>query len=94
MERISSVKVIVKDIRLKKPFRTALREEKAAENAFVIIESSSGARGFGEAAPLMDVTGENLAGCLGFLNSLKDDLVGVDIPRDLNKLLRKIHRFR
>lgn len=94
MEKISSVEVIVKDIGLKKPFRTALREEKAAENAFVIMESSSGARGFGEAAPLMEVTGENLAGCLGFLNSLKDDLIGAEIPRDLNKLLRKIHRFR
>ncbi|HDM88380.1 MAG TPA: dipeptide epimerase, partial [Candidatus Bathyarchaeota archaeon] len=68
MERVSSVKAIVKEIRLKKPFRTALREERASENAFVIIESSSGVRGFGEAAPLTEVTGENLAGCLEFLN--------------------------
>lgn len=94
MERISSVRVITKDIRLKKPFRTALREEKATENAFIIIESSSGARGFGEAAPLMEVTGENLAGCLEFLESLKDNIIGAEIPKDLNKLLKEIHRRR
>ena len=94
MERVSSVKAIVKEIRLKKPFRTALREERASENAFIIIESSSGVRGFGEAAPLTEVTGENLAGCLEFLNSLKDDIIGAEIPRDLNKLLRIVHGFR
>ena len=94
MERISSVRILAKDIRLKKPFRTALREEKEAKNAFIIIEASGGLKGFGEAAPLREVTGENLAGCIGFLNSLRDDLIGAEIPNDLNRLLRRIHRFR
>ncbi|RLG00548.1 MAG: dipeptide epimerase [Thaumarchaeota archaeon] len=92
MERIASVRMVVKNIRLRKPFRTALREEKAAENVFIIVESSSGVRGFGEAAPLIEVTGENPAGCIGFLNSLKKDIIGAEIPKDLNRLLRKIHQ--
>ncbi|MCD6260518.1 MAG: dipeptide epimerase [Thaumarchaeota archaeon] len=94
MERVKSIEIVTKHIRLKKPFRTALREEEEAENAYIIIESSGGFRGFGEAAPIMEVTGENLAGCLEFLNSLRDYIVGAEIPEDLNKLLRRIHRFR
>ncbi len=93
MSRIVSYKVFSLKARLKKPFRIALGESYEAESVFVVVESQSGAVGVGEASPAPMITGDNLEGTKSFLLSVNSVVTGCEIPRDLNKLLKFIHRY-
>ena len=49
------------------------------ENALVTIVLENGIEGYGEAAPIIQINGENQATILGTLNSCKEFIVGQDI---------------
>ncbi len=64
------------DIPLTDPFVVATGSRIIAENVFVRITLSTGARGYGEAAPFPEVGGEDRASCLNALSRLGRMLLG------------------
>jgi L-alanine-DL-glutamate epimerase-like enolase superfamily enzyme len=81
MERIKIVKVLIDPINvgLDEPFKIAIGTKYSIENAFVTLALDNGIEGYGEAAPLEPINGENQATVIATLNSCKDFLIGNDI---------------
>jgi len=61
------------------PFPIALGVMTHLDNAFVTIVLDNGIEGYGEAAPIMTISGENQQTILGTLNSCREFIVGQDI---------------
>lgn len=61
------------------PFPIALGVMTHLDNAFVTIVLENGIEGYGEAAPIMTINGENQQTILGTLNSCREFIVGQDI---------------
>jgi len=66
-------------IKLDEPFHISLGIMTQIENALVTIVLENGIEGYGEAAPIIQINGENQATILGTLNSCKEFIVGQDI---------------
>jgi o-succinylbenzoate synthase len=64
------------DIPLTDPFVVATGARTVAQNVFVRITLTSGAQGYGEAAPFPEVGGENRESCLAALQGLGRQLLG------------------
>jgi L-Ala-D/L-Glu epimerase len=81
MERIKIIKVFIEpvNVALEEPFRIAIGTKYSIENALITIVLSNGIEGYGEAAPLEPINGENQATVLATLNSCRDFLIGYDI---------------
>lgn len=80
MQGIKISKMFIEPINIEmEPFPIALGVMTHLENALVTIVLENGIEGFGEAAAIMQINGENLATILGTLNSCKDFVVGQDI---------------
>jgi L-Ala-D/L-Glu epimerase len=81
MEQIKIIKVFIDPINvaLDEPFKIAIGTKYSIENALVTIVLSNGIEGYGEAAPLEPINGENQATVLATLNSCRDFLIGNDI---------------
>jgi L-Ala-D/L-Glu epimerase len=81
MERIKILKVFIDpiNIALDEPFKIAIGTKYSIENALVTIVLSNDIEGYGEAAPLEPINGENQATVLATLNSCMDFLIGNDI---------------
>lgn len=75
---IKMVSVEPMNIELDEPFTIATGTKTSIENACVTIELENGVVGYGEAAPLEPVNGENQATVLATLNSCVDFLKGMD----------------
>jgi L-alanine-DL-glutamate epimerase-like enolase superfamily enzyme len=81
MERIKIKKVFIEpiNIALDEPFTIAIGTKYSIENACVTVVLDNGIEGYGEAAPLEPVNGENQATVIATLKSCKDFLIGKDI---------------
>jgi L-Ala-D/L-Glu epimerase len=81
MERNKIVKVFIEPINivLDEPFKIAIGTKYSIENAFITVVLDNGIEGYGEAAPLEPINGENQATVLATLNSCRDFLIGNDI---------------
>jgi L-alanine-DL-glutamate epimerase-like enolase superfamily enzyme len=94
MEKIKIEKVFIEplNIPLEEPFRIAIGTKYSIENALIRIVLNNGIEGYGEAAPLEPVNGENQATVLATLNSCRDFLVGNDISdyRAIAKQLKSV----
>ncbi len=66
-------------IKLDEPFHIALGVMTHIDNALVTIVLENGIEGYGEAAPIIQINGENQATILATLNSCKEFIVGQDI---------------
>lgn len=75
-------------IPLVKPFSTALRTVDTLESVIITVETDTGFRGFGEAAPSPHVTGDTIG---SICHVLKEFLVPALIGRDL-RMWRENHR--
>jgi len=64
------------DIPITDPFVVATGARLIAENVFVRVTLSSGAQGYGEAAPFPEVGGENRESCLAMLQQLSKAVLG------------------
>jgi L-alanine-DL-glutamate epimerase-like enolase superfamily enzyme len=64
------------DVPLTEPFVVATGARLVAENVFVRVTLSSGAQGYGEAAPFPEVGGENRESCLAVLQQLTKTVLG------------------
>jgi len=61
------------------PFPIALGVMTRLDNALVTLVLENGIEGYGEAAPIMTINGENQQTILGTLNSCREFIVGQDI---------------
>jgi L-Ala-D/L-Glu epimerase len=78
---IKQVTVEPVSIPLEEPFTIAIGTKHNIENVLITIRLENGIEGYGEAAPLEPINGENQATALATLNSCKDFLIGKDVSR-------------
>ncbi len=80
------------NIELDEPFTIAIGKKERIENAVITIVLENGIEGYGEAAPLEPINGENQATALAVLNSCRDYLIGRDAAsyRSISEQLRSI----
>ncbi|MDX9882918.1 MAG: dipeptide epimerase [Prolixibacteraceae bacterium] len=79
-------------IPLDEPFTIAIGAKHNIENVLITIQLENGIEGYGEAAPLEPINGENQATVLATLNSCSDFLIGKDVSqfRQVSKHLKKV----
>lgn len=90
--KIKDVKIEALNIPLEELFSIAIGTKYNVENVFVTIILENGIEGFGEAAPLEPINGENQATVLATLNSCREFLLGKDVVgyRQLSKHLKGV----
>jgi len=86
MERIKIINVFVEpiNIALDEPFTISIGTKYSIENALITVVLDNGIEGYGEAAPLEPVNGENQATVLATLNSCRNFLIDKDISEYLS----------
>ncbi len=77
--KISRMVVEPINVEMDEPFPIALGVMTHLDNALVTIVLENGIEGYGEAAPILQLNGENQATIIGTLNSCRDFLVGQEI---------------
>jgi L-alanine-DL-glutamate epimerase-like enolase superfamily enzyme len=77
--RISRMFVEPINIEMEEPFPIALGVMTHLDNAFVRIVLENGIEGYGEAAPILQISGENQETILGTLKSCREFIIGQDI---------------
>jgi L-alanine-DL-glutamate epimerase-like enolase superfamily enzyme len=92
--RIEKVLIEPLNIELDEPFTIAIGKKERVENAVITVVLENGIEGYGEAAPLEPINGENQATALAVLNSCRDFLVGQDATdyRSISRRLESIFR--
>jgi len=90
--KIKKVVIEAINIALDEPFTIAIGTKYNIENVLVNIQLENGIEGFGEAAPLEPVNGENQATVLATLQSCKDFLHGKDVSdyRNISHHLKSV----
>jgi len=90
--KIKEVFVEALNIKMDASFTIATGAKYSIENAVIILRLENGIEGYGEAAPLEPINGENQATVLATLNSCKDFLVGKDIfkYREIAQQLKRV----
>lgn len=83
--KITNIKIDRVKVPLTEPFRISLGVITHAESAVVTVETDEGLVGYGEGAPGVFVSGENLPGTAASIELMARDLIGVD-PTDLEKV--------
>ena len=80
------------NIPLEEPFTIAIGTKHQIENVLVTVQLENGIKGFGEAAPLEPINGENQATVLATLKSCKDFLIGKNAAdyRQISKNLKSL----
>lgn len=83
MESTKVKKVFVEplNIALDAPFTIATGTKHSIENVLITLVLENGIEGYGEAAPLEPINGENQATALAVLNCCKDFLIGKDVSK-------------
>jgi L-alanine-DL-glutamate epimerase-like enolase superfamily enzyme len=74
--KIKKVSIEAVNIPLEEPFTIAIGTKCNIENALLCIQLENGIEGFGEAAPLEPINGENQGTVMATLHACKDFLVG------------------
>jgi L-alanine-DL-glutamate epimerase-like enolase superfamily enzyme len=90
--KIKAVFIEPINIPLDEPFTIAIGVKHQIENVLVTVLLENGIKGYGEAAPLEPINGENQATVLATLKSCKDFLVGKDAAdfRQISKHLKSV----
>jgi L-alanine-DL-glutamate epimerase-like enolase superfamily enzyme len=90
--RIKRIHIEPVSIQMEEPFTIAIGTKYNIENVLVTIRLENGIEGYGEAAPLEPINGENQATVLAALNSCIGFLAGQDVCqfRQVSKHLKKV----
>ncbi len=90
--RIRTITIDTLNIPLEEPFTIAIGTKYNIENVLISVTLENGVEGYGEAAPLEPINGENQATVLATLNSCKDFLMGKDVSdyRQISKHLKNV----
>jgi L-alanine-DL-glutamate epimerase-like enolase superfamily enzyme len=91
MERIKIIKVFIDpiNIALDESFKIATGTKYSIENVCITVILDNGIEGYGEAAPLEPINGENQETAIATLKSCKDFLIGNDIS-DYTAISKKL----
>lgn len=84
--KISNITTQVKQIKLKTPFKTALRETSDVEFVRVYVEDENGHIGIGEAPATKAITGEGIEDILHSIESVKDSFLDIECKEALELL--------
>ena len=76
--KIKKVTIEALNIALDEPFTIAIGTKYNIENVLITILLENGIEGYGEAAPLEPINGENQSTVLATLNTCRDFLIGKD----------------
>lgn len=81
MEPLTIHKVTIEpvNIMLDEPFTIAIGRKDSIENVLITLELENGITGYGEAAPLEPINGENQATVIATLDTIRDYLKGKDV---------------
>ncbi len=92
--KIKNVAIEAINIPLDEPFTIAIGTKYAIENVLITIQLENGMEGYGEAAPLEPINGENQATALAALNSCREFLIGQDVAnyRQIARHLKSVFR--
>jgi len=94
MKGIKIKKVFIEpvNVELDEPFRIAIGTKYSIENALVTVVLDNGIEGYGEAAPLEPINGENQATVLATLKSCVDFIKGKEITdyRAISQTLKSV----
>jgi len=90
--RIKKVTIEALNIKLDEPFTIAIGTKYNIENALISLELENGIVGYGEAAPLEPINGENQATALATLDACKDFLMGKSVSdyRNISRHLKTV----
>lgn len=77
--KIKNIDIQAVNIPLEEPFKISIGTKYSIENALITITLENGIEGYGEAAPLEPINGENQATVLATLNTCKKFLTGMDV---------------
>ena len=90
--RIKKVTIEAINIKLDEPFTIAIGTKYNIENALISLELENGIVGYGEAAPLEPINGENQATALATLDACKDFLLGKSVSdyRNISRHLKTV----
>lgn len=83
--KITNIDIKTIEVPLVEPFRISLGVITHAISAVIKVETDEGVFGYGEGAPGVLITGENLAGTVESIRQYAKALIGTD-PRDLEKV--------
>ncbi len=86
---IKKVTIEPVDVPLEHPFTIAIGVQYAIKTALITVTLENGVVGYGEAAPLESINGENQATVLATLHSCKEFLLGKDVA-DYRKISRHL----
>ena len=89
--KITDIKVQTVDVPLIEPFRISLGVITHSQSAIVAVETDEGLVGYGEGAPGILITGENLPGTVASIELMKKNLIGLD-PTDLETVYFAMNR--
>ncbi len=94
MEAIKIKKVTIEpiNIALDEPFKISIGTKYNIENVLITLLLENGIEGYGEAAPMEPINGENQATVLAALNSCSDFLTGKDVSdyRKISDYLKSV----
>lgn len=94
MKAVKIRKVFIEplNVDLEEPFRIAIGTKYNIENALITVVLENGIEGYGEAAPLEPINGENQATVLATLKSCVDFIKGKEVAdyRSISKTLRSV----
>lgn len=81
MEKLIVRKMFVEplNVELEEPFAIAIGTKYSIENVLITLVLDNGIEGYGEAAPLEPINGENQATVIATLNSCRDFIIGKDV---------------
>jgi L-Ala-D/L-Glu epimerase len=90
--KIKSVHIEAINIPLNEPFTIAIGTKYNIENVLITIKLENGLEGYGEAAPLEPINGENQATVMATLNSCREFLIGKNAAdwRQISKHLKSV----
>lgn len=90
--KIKKVLIDPVNIELDEPFRIAIGTKYSIENVIVTVVLEDGIEGYGEAAPLEPINGENQATVISTLESCRDFITGREISgyRSISRILKSV----
>ena len=90
---ITDIQFLVTGFRFEEPMKVAFATITDMDSCIVKILTDEGITGYGEAAPLPFVTGDNLGTVLAVGKDLRDALLGMD-PRAIGAVWRRRRRHQ
>ena len=76
---IKRINIVPLNIPLEAPFKIAIGIKNSIQNVLVTIQLENGMEGYGEAAPLEPINGENQATAMATIKSCEEFLIGEDV---------------